>query len=209
MRRAFREPAPSRKGTMKTIILYASRHHGNTKKLVDAIVTAHPEIDTLDVKQLGKNDYPDLSEYHLIGVATGIYYSEIDKDMARVLSNVLQPQDKVFGLMTYGGNNKWYGKDIDGICRMKQAVFMGVYGCAGFDTWGPFKLVGGVQKGHPTAEEIQGAVNFYEKIDEEYGDIIVEEHRKRQKILAYEKEHPSGGLVSNIKRSAKKIANKF
>lgn len=114
---------------MRTIILYASRHHGNTKKLVDAIVEAHPEIDTLDVKALGKNEYPDLHEYHLIGVATGIYYSEIDKDMARVLTNVLQPQDKVFGLMTYGGKNKWYGKDIDGICRMKQAIFMGVYGC--------------------------------------------------------------------------------
>lgn len=121
---------------MRTIILYASHHHGNTKKLVDAIVEAHPEIDTLDVKSLGKNEYPDLHEYHLIGVATGIYYSEIDKDMARVLTNVLQPQDKVFGLMTYGGKNKWYGKDIDGICRMRQAIFMGVYGCSGFDTWG-------------------------------------------------------------------------
>lgn len=62
--------------------------------------------------------------------------------MARVLTNVLQPQDKVFGLMTYGGKNKWYGKDIDGICRMRQAIFMGVYGCPGFDTWGPFKLAG-------------------------------------------------------------------
>lgn len=116
---------------MRTIILYASRHHGNTKKLVDAIVEAHPEIDTLDVKALGKNEYPDLHEYHLIGVATGIYYSEIDKDMARVLTNVLQPQNKVFGLMTYCGKNKWYGKDIDGICRMRQAIFMEVYGCPG------------------------------------------------------------------------------
>ena len=43
---------------MRTIILYASRHHGNTKKLVDAIVETHPEIDTLDVKTLGKNEYP-------------------------------------------------------------------------------------------------------------------------------------------------------
>ena len=126
---------------MRTIILYASRHHGNTKKLVDAIVEAHPEIDTLDVKALGKNEYPNLHEYHLIGVATGIYYSEIDKDMARVLTNVLQPQDKVFGLMTYGGKNKWYGKDIDGICRMRQAIFMGVYGCPGFDTWGLARLL--------------------------------------------------------------------
>lgn len=161
---------------MRTIILYASRHHGNTKKLVDAIVEAHPEID---------------------------------KDMARVLTNVLQPQDKVFGLMTYGGKNKWYGKDIDGICRMRQAIFMGVYGCPGFDTWGPFKLTGGVQKGHPTAEEIKGAVDFFDKIEDEYGDIIVEEYAKREKHLAYEKEHPAGGLVAGVKRTAKKIANKL
>ncbi len=194
---------------MRTIILYASRHHGNTKKLVDAIVESHPEVDTLDVKALGKDEYPDLSEYHLIGVATGIYYSEIDKDMARVLSNVLTPQDKVFGLMTYGGKNKWYGKDIDGICRMKQAIFMGVYGCEGYDTWGPFKLVGGVQKGHPTAEEIQGAVAFFDKLEKEYGDIIVSEYDKRAKRRAYEAEHPAGGLTANIKRTAKKIAGKF
>ena len=171
---------------MRTIILYASRHHGNTKKLVDAIVEAHPEIDTLDVKALGKNEYPDLHEYHLIGVGTGIYYSEID-----------------------GGKNKWYGKDIDGICRMRQAIFMGVYGCPGFDTWGPFKLTGGVQKGHPNAEEIKGAVDFFDKIEDEYGDIIVEEYAKREKRLAYEKEHPAGGLVAGVKRTAKKIANKL
>lgn len=194
---------------MRTIILYASRHHGNTKKLVDAIVAEHPEVDTLDIKALGKDEYPDLSEYHLIGVATGIYYSEIDKDMARVLSNVLQPQDKVFGLMTYGGKNKWYGKDIDGICRMKQAIFMGVYGCTGFDTWGPFKIVGGVQKGHPTVEEIKGAVDFYDRLEREYGDIIVEEYDKRKKRLEYEAAHPRGGLAANLKRTAKKIANKF
>jgi len=194
---------------MRTIILYASRHHGNTKKLVDALVEAHPEIDTLDVKALGKDEYPDLSEYHLLGVATGIYYSEIDKDLARVLTNVLTPQDKVFGLMTYGGKNKWYGKDIDGICRMKQAIFMGVYGCLGFDTWGPFKIVGGVQKGHPTAEEIQGAVDFYDKLDEEYGQIIVDEYEKRAKRRAWEAEHPAGGLTANLKRTAKKIASKF
>ena len=193
---------------MRTIILYASRHHGNTKKLVDAIVEAHPEIDTLDVKALGKNEYPNLHEYHLIGVATGIYYSEIDKDMARVLTNVLQPQDKVFGLMTYGGKNKWYGKDIDGICRMRQAIFMGVYGCPGFDTFGPYKFVGGMNKGRPNQEDIDGAVEFYDKFLADYGEILVEERLKRDKRDAFNAAHPAGGLFTNLKRSAKKIAKR-
>ena len=38
----------------RTVILYRSKHHGNTKKLVDALVAAHPEIDTIDVATLGK-----------------------------------------------------------------------------------------------------------------------------------------------------------
>ena len=41
---------------------------------------------------------------------------------------------------------------------------IGEYHCQGFDTFGPFKLVGGIAKGHPTAEETAGAVSFYESL---------------------------------------------
>ncbi len=34
----------------------------------------------------------------------------------------------------------------------------------GFDTFGPFKIVGGLQKGHPTEEELQAAVEFYKNL---------------------------------------------
>ena len=39
------------------------------------------------------------------------------------------------------------------------------YGCFGFDTFGPFKIVGGIKKGHPTDEEIEDAVRFYQGLD--------------------------------------------
>ena len=39
---------------MKTIILYYSNHHGNTKKLVDAIQASDPEnVEILDVTTAG------------------------------------------------------------------------------------------------------------------------------------------------------------
>ena len=51
---------------MKTIILYYSNHHGNTKKLVDAIQASDPEnVEILDVTTAGPKD---LSGYDLIGV---------------------------------------------------------------------------------------------------------------------------------------------
>ncbi len=42
---------------------------------------------------------------------------------------------------------------------------LGEFLCLGFDTFGPFKLVGGVAKGHPTEDEIRAAVKFYESLE--------------------------------------------
>ena len=41
---------------------------------------------------------------------------------------------------------------------------IGEYSCQGYNTFGPFKLVGGTAKGHPTEDEIAGAVRFYETL---------------------------------------------
>ena len=194
---------------LRTVIVYRSKHHGNTKKLVDAIVTAYPEIDTIDVGALGKNEYPDLSPYHVIIMASGIYYGNFDKDLLRVADHCLRDGDKVVGLMTYGGQAKFNGRDLDGVCRMKFANLLCMYGCPGFDTYGPFKLVGGMNKGRPNQEDIDGAVAFYDRLVEDYGEIIIEERAKRDRQDAFNAAHPAGGLMSNIKRSAKKIAKKF
>ena len=50
---------------MKTAIVYYSKHHGNTKKLVDAIVAAHPDVDTFNAME----EIPDLSGYDCIVLA--------------------------------------------------------------------------------------------------------------------------------------------
>lgn len=192
----------------RTVILYRSKHHGNTKKLVDALVAAHPEIDTIDVATLGKEEYPDLSPYHIIIVGSGIYYTKFDKDVLRVCDHCLRDGDNVIGLMTYGGAAKFNGGDLDGVCRMKMATLMCTYGCPGFDTFGPYKFVGGMNKGRPNQEDIDGAVEFYDKFLADYGEILVEERLKRDKRDAFNAAHPAGGLFTNLKRSAKKIAKR-
>ncbi len=199
----------SGKVIMKTAILYVSKHHGNTKRLVDAIAAAHDDVDLIDVTALDKDETPDLSDYRLIGLASGIYYSEFDRALTRVAANALTQGDMVFALMTYGSQNKWYGKDLDSICRMKQAVLLRIYGCPGWDTWGPFKIGGGVAKGHPTDEEVQGALAFYDQLVEDYGEPIEVEFQKRAKRRAQEAQIHRGGLLMLIKRTVNKIFNKF
>lgn len=197
------------RSTMKTAILYVSKHHGNTKRLVDAIANAHDDVDVIDVRALDKNETPDLSEYRLIGLASGIYYSEYDRALTRVAANALSQGDMVFALMTYGSKNKWYGKDIDSICRMKQAVLLRIYGCQGWDTWGPFKLGGGIAKDHPTEDEVRGALEFYDKLVEDYGEPIEAEFQKRAKRRVQEAQIHRGGLLTLIKRTVNKIFNVF
>lgn len=60
-------------------------------------------------------------------------------------------------LYTYGAKRDSYTKKITEAIQQNGSTVLGSYG---FDTFGPFKLVGGIAKGHPNAEEIAGAVNF-------------------------------------------------
>ncbi len=55
---------------MKTVIIYTSVHHNNTKELVCAIA-AENDIDVVDATKITEKD---LSGYDLIGFASGIYF---------------------------------------------------------------------------------------------------------------------------------------
>ena len=57
---------------MKTAIVYYSKHHGNTKKLVDAIAREN-EVTLIDVTE---QPSADLSEYDRIGFASGIAFGK-------------------------------------------------------------------------------------------------------------------------------------
>lgn len=142
---------------MKTAIIYYSKHHGNTKKLIDAIAQQH-EITTINVSE-EKN--VDLSGYDRIGFASGIYYSKFHKLLLQFAESNLPENKDVFFLYTYGAEKKGYTAAITEAVKKHNANILGEYGCFGFNTFGPFKLIGGIAKGHPTTEELDAACSFY------------------------------------------------
>lgn len=143
---------------MKTAILYYSRHHGNTKKLLDAIAQKH-EVTLIDIT---KTPSPELAEYDRVGFASGIYYSKFHKSLLQFAQEKLPQGKPVFFLYTYGAEKKGYTAAITEAVNRRGAHICGEYGCFGFNTFGPFKLIGGIAKGHPDAGELEGAVAFYE-----------------------------------------------
>lgn len=141
---------------MKTAIVYHSSHHGNTKKLAEAIAQGRDVIliDASVVKSA------DLTGYELIGFASGIYFGKFHENVLQFARNNLPQGKKVFFLATYGGGNGT--KAIEEAVKAKEARVVGSFGCKGYDTFGPFKLVGGICKGHPDETDLKNACDFFE-----------------------------------------------
>lgn len=145
---------------MKTAIVYVSTHHGNTKKLTEAIAAVY-EVTLIDGT---KETEINLTEYNCIGFAAGIAYGSFYPQMLKLMKNCLPEGKKVFFLYTCGSKQKVYTNSAEKIAMEKGCSILGKYGCLGFDTFGPFKLIGGIAKGHPNSKEIAEAVEFFNRI---------------------------------------------
>lgn len=142
---------------MKTAIVYYSRHHGNTRKLLDAIAENN-EVTLIDITA---EPNPDLTQYDRIGFASGIYYSKFAKSLISLAKEHLPENREVFFVYTYGAEKKGYTDAIREAVDKHGVKVIGEFGCSGFDTFGPFKLVGGIAKGHPNADDLRNVQSFY------------------------------------------------
>lgn len=147
---------------MKTAICYYSHHHQNTLKVLEAIA-AENEVDLIDVTA---RQTVRLDEYDCIGFASGIYGFEFHKGVVEFARQYLPAGKPVFFVYTYGGAKGTGAKAAAEIAKEKGCPVLGEFGCKGYDTFGPFKLVGGIAKGHPDEQDFANARKFYCKIKE-------------------------------------------
>lgn len=144
---------------MKVVIAYVSTHHGNTKKLIDAIsMNSKDEITLIDAT---KEKSVDLNQYDIIGLAAGIAYGKYYPTLIEFAKNNLPKNKKVFFIHTAGDPRENHNKTIKEISDSYGCECLGTYFCKGFDTYGPFKLIGGIAKNHPNEDDIKGAIDFY------------------------------------------------
>ena len=143
---------------MKTAICYYSVHHKNTLKVLEAIAGGR-DIDLIDVTA-GKP--VDLDQYDAVGFASGIYYGKFHESVRNYAKQNLPEGKPVFLIYTYGSPRDNYTEAARDTVKEKNANIIGIYSCRGFDTYGPFKLIGGTAKGHPDADDLRRAAEFYE-----------------------------------------------
>lgn len=145
---------------MKTAVIYYSKHHNNTKKLLDAIAekTELTLINVSDCKTV------NLTEFDRIGFASGIYYSKFQKSLLKFAEENMPDNKQTFFIYTYGAEKSGYTKDIAAAVKKHNAEILGEFGCLGFNTFGPFKLIGGIAKNHPNETDFNNALNFYNNL---------------------------------------------
>lgn len=150
---------------MKSIIIYASLHHGNTKKIVSHMAQ-FIGADTIDVTQ---NDVPKISGYDLVGFASGIYFHSFHEKIKDVIDNMeISQKQKVFLIGTCGVGYRDYAKRLKKSLIEKGVPCIGSFQCRGYDTYGIFGKLGGIAKGRPNQKDIKKAENFIQSIARQF-----------------------------------------
>lgn len=145
---------------MKTAVCYYSRHHGNTRKVLEAMAE-EGDLDLIDVTACQS---VRLEEYDCVGFASGVYFGKFQESVLTFARQHLPAGKPVFFVYTYGGAKGSGAKDLEDIAREKESLLLGEFSCRGYDTFGPFKLVGGIAKGHPNGRDLENARKFYREI---------------------------------------------
>ena len=145
---------------ISTAIIYASTHHGNTLKLVKAIAEKH-SIDLIDAT---RKEIVDLSKYDLIGFASGIDFGKLYQSIEDFMDKNLPENKTIFFIYTCAKPNQRFTNSVASIAKKKNANLAGEYGCKGYNTYGPWKIIGGMNKTHPNEKDITNAITFFESI---------------------------------------------
>ncbi len=145
---------------MKTAVCYYSRHHGNTRKVLEAMA----EEGGMDLIDVTTRQAVRLEDYDCVGFASGIYGFEFHKAVTAFARQYLPQGKPVFFVYTYGGAKGTGAKTVAEVAKEKGCPVLGTFSCKGYDTFGPFRLVGGIAKGHPNKRDLENARKFYQDI---------------------------------------------
>lgn len=138
----------------KSVVVYTSVHHGNTKRIAEAIAEA------LGAKLVKADEAEPSSilKFDLIGFGSGIYMFNYHRSVFDLIEKLPKVKKKAFVFST-SGSGKIQGNLKE---RLEEKGFevIGEFHCKGWDTVGPLKLIGGINKGKPDERDLERAREF-------------------------------------------------
>jgi len=141
---------------MKTLIVYTSVHHQNTEK-VARVMAEELEADLVPTLEA----QPGLpASYDLVGFGSGIYFGKHHKTLLRLVET-LPPVTLIRSFVfATSGDGKIHHAALKEKLVNRGFSIVDEFCCKGWDTVGPLKLFGGINKGRPDEKDLAGARAF-------------------------------------------------
>ena len=141
---------------MKSLIVYVSVEHGNTEKVAKAI----SEVLGAELKEAKEVDPRALQGYDLVGFGSGIFFGKFHARLLQLVTEMPQSNFKAIIFSTSGCGKTDVHDALRKKLEGKECQIAGDFACKGWDTYKPFKLVGGINKGRPDENDLARAREF-------------------------------------------------
>lgn len=150
---------------MKSVVIYKTIHHENTLKVARVIAQ---ELGG-DLISLDEIEAEALEKYELIGLGSGIYFGKHHRKLLDFVDQAKELVGKdVFVFYTSGfekfPTRKPFETSLIENLREKGANILDTFSCRGWETYGPFRIGGGKNKGHPTEGDLGMARDFAQSL---------------------------------------------
>lgn len=151
---------------MKAIIVCAGTPEGNTRKVADAIGT------TLDARVVAPDEVGvgSLAGHDVVGFGSGIFWQRFHPELRRLVRSLARADRGHAFVFATSGLPEFpllsYTRSMRRLLRRKGFEVHDGFVCRGKDTWGPFKLVGGIHKQRPDGTDLAAARTFARRVRE-------------------------------------------
>ena len=148
---------------MKTVIIYTSMHHQNTQK----VATVMAEELGADLVPVAQAQPGTLDGYDLAGFGSGIFFGKHHQTLMQFVETLPTGAGRrafVFSTSGKGGNGMHAALKEELAGRGFSIV--DEFSCKAWDSWGPLKLIGGINKGRPDEQDLAAAREFARRLRE-------------------------------------------
>lgn len=156
---------------MKAVIVCHSVSHGNTRRVADAMA------EVLDAKVLGPDeaDSAELAEADLVGFGSGVFHTKLHPRLTGFAGSLpAAARGRAFVFATSGLPETpvtRFARPLVRLLEGKGFAVDGTFSCRAFDTWAPFRLVGGINKHRPNDEDLAAAREFAARLRDGRGPV--------------------------------------
>jgi flavodoxin len=148
--------------SMSSLLVIVSYHHNNTQKIAEVFA----RVLDAKIKTPTEITADELQQLELLGFGSGIYFGKHHKDLLKFADRISKVDNKKAFIFSTSGD----GRGIRSHTRLRKKLeskgykVVDEFSCAGFDTFGLMKLVGGIKKGRPNAGDLEQAEEFAKKL---------------------------------------------